>query len=701
MSIVYQIKIEDAGSKPVREIARAVSSLDKALKFANKRVISSIKNIAQMGRAYSRLAEQMKGVRRMSTDMGRATSANVRALRSMKVQHVTRYARALARVARGFARIAIDARRASRALRGETSQARRAAKAHARLAVSSRASAAARRGAGAGAGGGLRGGIAAAAGPSVALAAVAAAGVGAGLFATKKVFDMTAQLDRLELAFEAVGIGAKRGLGAAGEIAQKTGQKMTVAAERLLQLRTRGFSFDMAKELALRGADLKAIGRTEQEIASMMRQLGQMKGLGKLMGEELNIISEAGIPVDLIFKQMSEATGKTREELNKLKETGKLTSDVAIPAILDAMKEMTGGKAAGDVAEGFKASLMGIVGVLGSSAEQLMVRISRTLGKKPFQGVLSEISAQMGRISDKDLNKFAGVIKRILASLEVAVFLGGEFVKGFADALSPMKEGEFNLKEIKNTLQPIANAMGKIAGYVLELSFEGVKSQALGLGMAIIELESRVESLFFAVEKTIAGFKVLFALGTRDFMGAVAAVKDFERLRQQSNALPERTAKRKAALLGFGEPSAPAAAAAAPGGVTGRSFDDIKRAALAAGEVSGTALETGTRDALDTHSPSKAFKDIGRDAMAGYNQGVAKESGAVQYTAGGATGVSAGAGPASGRSGSSGPVTVNLSPSIQIDGSASPQETAQEVRRVLVTELGTAFESMAIQAGAA
>jgi tape measure domain-containing protein len=82
-----------------------------------------------------------------------------------------------------------------------------------------------------------------------------------------------------------------------------------------------------------------ATGLDPQTLENAARALGQIRSRGKLTGEEIRQLGNAGIPIrDILVKQLQ----ITQKEFDGLLESGALISDSVIPAIVDSLKDFEG-----------------------------------------------------------------------------------------------------------------------------------------------------------------------------------------------------------------------------------------------------------------------------------------------------------------------------------------------------------------------
>jgi tape measure domain-containing protein len=105
-------------------------------------------------------------------------------------------------------------------------------------------------------------------------------------------------------------------------------------------LLSNGFKRESITELTKAFADLKAI-KPDTNIASIATRLAQIRATGYLQGDELNELANAGVSRDLIFKALSQQTGKTQAELMKMQTARKITAEMVEKALLAAVPNLT------------------------------------------------------------------------------------------------------------------------------------------------------------------------------------------------------------------------------------------------------------------------------------------------------------------------------------------------------------------------
>jgi tape measure domain-containing protein len=148
---------------------------------------------------------------------------------------------------------------------------------------------------------------------------------------------------------------------------------------------------------------IKASGATSEGASRALQQLSQGLGAGVLRGEEFNaVIEQAPFLIDLIAKSM----GKTRPEMRKLAEEGKLTSKV----VLRAFEQQRG---AVETAFGKRLPQIG----------DFFTRMRNTLSKR-----LSEAFADPD-VANGLAQAFSGLTTILLGVVKVAAAVGGFFAR--------------------------------------------------------------------------------------------------------------------------------------------------------------------------------------------------------------------------------------------------------------------------------
>lgn len=119
-----------------------------------------------------------------------------------------------------------------------------------------------------------------------------------------------------------------------------------------------GFPVDEAVLFTKAMADLQVVNPAAN-IEALMGNIGKIKSQGKLQGDELTNMGEAGLNLSKVYELLAKQAGKTVPEIQKMISAGQVTAEMALPAILDSVKALTD-KPLGDVAKEASFSLGGM-----------------------------------------------------------------------------------------------------------------------------------------------------------------------------------------------------------------------------------------------------------------------------------------------------------------------------------------------------
>ena len=307
-----------------------------------------------------------------------------------------------------------------------------------------------------GAGSALRG-LGSAIGSVVAMAAQAALvlgamGVAAGVAGAKWIAQMQALKQSTVFAFASTMGGQTRaiaGFERMAETAVKIGAPLDDVAKAMTGLMAQGFSFDAADQLVKRMADLKAINPSAN-IEKIALAISQIKAKGKLSQEELSgQLAETGLSPDMVYTALAKKLGKDKASIIKMISAGQIDSKTGIEAIEEAMKEQTGGGAAGDMAEKLASTtLLGGIGRLQARIQKFATGLQ--IDFAPVARFLGKIGEALEGESGKE---FGAAIEALFASLGSALdSIGKDDVKAFFSSLSSVIRG------VATSIQFVVNA---------------------------------------------------------------------------------------------------------------------------------------------------------------------------------------------------------------------------------------------------
>jgi len=347
--------------------------------------VDLVGNVSQQARAWSRdlarLAAQarklnqamggrggggsMPGVPKQARARGGSSSAEVREQRA-KADALREQARAAAAAGRAQAKAARDQARAETTAAKQRSRAEAAAaKAQQKAAATSARAAGAkvptgaRAPSGGGQGkagnkalprqevGGIGGALNSMAGNLMADAATAAMSALAGMMKSMASTFIEAQKFR-ENSLAGLTILHKSGIEAnktwkeSFKLARETGTTQQETMSSIQGLMSKGFKKNDAVEL-YKLMNAVSVVNPAANLDGIVTAIGQIKNTGKLQGDELLQLADAGVSVDAVYKALGKRLGKTREQIIAMQGAGDIKADDAIAAIKDAMKESVGG----------------------------------------------------------------------------------------------------------------------------------------------------------------------------------------------------------------------------------------------------------------------------------------------------------------------------------------------------------------------
>jgi tape measure domain-containing protein len=143
-------------------------------------------------------------------------------------------------------------------------------------------------------------------------------------------------------------------------------------------------------------------GKGMEALDGIIMAFGQANAKGKLQQEEMNQLIERGIP---IYELLAKVTGKNKDELDKLQQSGKLGKKV----IRDVLDEL--GRRNRGAAEAMSRTWKGVISNIGDAWDSIMRSIGRVGVFDRFKGVAESIKDLFEGLDD------SGAISRPLADL--------------------------------------------------------------------------------------------------------------------------------------------------------------------------------------------------------------------------------------------------------------------------------------------
>ncbi|APD09752.1 tape measure protein [Thermus brockianus] len=209
--------------------------------------------------------------------------------------------------------------------------------------------------------------------------------------------------------------------------------------------------------------DLAALkGFSEEVIDRALRAIGQIRAKGRLQGEELDQLAEAGVSRGKVYEVIAKRIGRTTDEVRKLQEAGRISADLGVVAVLETIRDTISGGQLGKLMDLTSRSISGLWSTLRSRPTELLMDIN----VDPVRNVLANLVA----LTDPDTPSRTG--QRLKAMLER--YIGGAFRSVFgslADATDPSRaEANLNrfLDSVERTIAKVSLAWQRIRPAIVE-----------------------------------------------------------------------------------------------------------------------------------------------------------------------------------------------------------------------------------------
>lgn len=331
---------------------------------------------------------------------------------------------------------------------------------------------------------------------TVAAAAAAAVFVAFGKATLDAAIFRETSIKSLDVAF-----GAGQGAGQfelARNLALRYGESLETVVGAMREFKTAGFSDKTGQDLFAGLQDLR-VASPNANIPNLILAIKQIQAAGKLQGDELNQLGEAGLGKNLVFDALAKKLGKTVPELTKMQEAGQLTSDVVIPAILESIKSLAGGKELGSLAQDVtKNTLGGALRGLTNLPGLLFDSIAKNVDTKSLTGLVTGLTDFLTGPQVASALASAGTVFGSFVEAGAAVLgsiggaLGGLFGglaptgQSFADALI---SGAGAIKDAAPAIGELVTAVGGplvSAFQSVSESFAGMSPEAKAAGFAAL-----------------------------------------------------------------------------------------------------------------------------------------------------------------------------------------------------------------------
>lgn len=146
-----------------------------------------------------------------------------------------------------------------------------------------------------------------------------------------------------------------------------------------------GFKEDELQKMMTGIGDLA--GTDAQKIDRALMAISQIKGKGKLQGEELMQLAEMGLPMGQVLDQLAKSMGKTKEETQALLSAGKIDANTGIGAIMATINATFGGRM-----EKASNSLAGLWSTLQAAPSDVLMGLDMEPMVAPIKGLIKDVT---------------------------------------------------------------------------------------------------------------------------------------------------------------------------------------------------------------------------------------------------------------------------------------------------------------------
>lgn len=482
------------------------------------------------------------------------------------------------------------------------------------------------------------------------------------------------------------------------------------------------FDPKQAETMVKMGADLRSLGASADEVKGIFLALGQIKGKGRLQAQEMLQLAERGVSTELVQEEIGKALGgKSRVEVQKLQEAGKISAEVGLAAIESAINRKLQQSEVGTAGSRFaEKTFEGISGRAKALATDtgldLVSRIEATLTKLASGGLTRVSKFLDSDRGSKTLDMLAGGLAKAVTFAErlVTTFGGGflDTIRPIYGAFKPLLDriagGEGST--LTNTLMSAARYAGQLAAVGLTLTgvvaglvtgfvvlANGVRVVLFGAfsGLATAWIESAGKLIFSVVDtwenvkaiisaQGLSFYEKALAIGKSVVTGFVEGIKAFAL--QPIKAVTGMVGGAIDAAKGLLKSNSPSKVTMGLGGDYGEGYaigieDKRKRVAGAAQDLAEASLVKPTWTSWDTAAGGR-FSEYGTETST--SRGAAHAIGA------------AAAGSATGGGSRMPPINVN----VYVESRVDPQrgrELGHAAGRAARVEIESMFRSLALE----
>ena len=285
------------------------------------------------------------------------------------------------------------------------------------------------------------------------------------------------------------------------------------AYQRLL---TAGFK-PVEIPVVLRGVgDLAAMkGFSKEIIDRVLLAFQQIRSKGRLQGEELLQLAEAGVPLGRVYEVLGRRLGVTAEQARKLQEAGRISADLGIVAVMEALRDSVSGGELGKLMDRTSQSIAGLWSTLRSRPTELfmdvnpapirallqnLVTLTDTTGRVgarlkamleryiggAFRGVFGSLAdATDPSRAEANLNRFLDSVERTIAQVSLAwQRIRPAIVETWRGVMDGIRAAQSVAQTVAPVLNAVAQALGSAAGGMEASTASGFRLIGMGIALA-------------------------------------------------------------------------------------------------------------------------------------------------------------------------------------------------------------------------
>ncbi|AZF88278.1 tape measure domain protein [Meiothermus phage MMP17] len=363
-------------------------------------------------------------------------------------------------------------------------------------------------------------------------------------FATKVVIDQVGFIEQQRIALGTIlgsPIRATAALDWAIKFADVTPFETPQVLEAMRQALAVGFNTKQIEPLLTTlGDTAAALSLGPAGLNDLITVFGQIRSAGKLNTEEVNQLTERGIPA---FEILAKAFSTDIPTVRQMIEKGQIASEAALGAIYRGLKTRFGGGMAAQ-----SRSIFGLVSTLRSRPQTIAFRLERDKALEPFRRLLMNLADLTdfnkppgSTIAARLTSGIGGLFKAAFGPLAAATEpkRAGEAVLAFInrataavnrardawpavkaaalDFISGVRSGFDLLAGIWRTVEPLVSGLGRLAG-----SFTGAQASMGGANINAVKIIGTIAAL--AAVWRVLNLVTLGGAGAIARWGAIAVV---------------------------------------------------------------------------------------------------------------------------------------------------------------------------------